>query len=175
MTDFAALLRALSMGRVRFIVIGGVAAVTHGSARLTADLDVVYDRATDNLEHLVAAMAPHSPYVRGAPAGLPFRFDVDTLRRGLNFTLTSALGEIDLFGEIAGGGSYDRLLADTHTLRCFGIEFRCLSLRRLIDVKRAAGRPKEPQNNSRTGSPSRGNVKVSAALGLFGRFIVPAA
>lgn len=58
MTDFAALLRALSMGRVRFIVIGGVAAVTHGSARLTADLDVVYDRATDNLEHLVAAMAP---------------------------------------------------------------------------------------------------------------------
>ena len=72
MTDFAALLRALSMGRVRFIVIGGVAAVTHGSARLTADLDVVYDRATDNLEHLVAAMAPHSPYLRGAPAGLLF-------------------------------------------------------------------------------------------------------
>ncbi|MFO7567554.1 MAG: hypothetical protein R6X02_33225 [Enhygromyxa sp.] len=75
MTDFAALLRALTEGGVEFIVIGGMAAVAHGSAHVTVDLDIVYGRSDENIERLAAALAPLSPYLRGAPAGLPFRFD----------------------------------------------------------------------------------------------------
>ena len=52
-------------------------------------------------------MGPLKPYLRGAPPGLPFRFDADTLSRGLNFTLTTSLGWIDLLGEITGGGRFD--------------------------------------------------------------------
>ncbi len=143
MTDFEGLLRALADGRVDLILGGGVAARAHGSARLTQDLDVVYARTPENIERLALALAPLAPYLRGAPPGLPFRLDPPTLRRGLNFTLTTALGDLDLLGEIVGGGGYEALLPDTITLRLFGLECRCLGLERLIQVKRAAGRPKD--------------------------------
>jgi hypothetical protein len=143
MTDFAGLLRALGEAGVEFIMVGGAAATAHGSARLTLDLDVVYSRQTDNLHRLVRALAPHSPYLRGAPPGLPFRWDLSTLQRGLNFTLVTSLGAIDLLGEIAGGGAYENLIGDTIALDVFGIKCRCLSLKCLIQVKRAAGRPRD--------------------------------
>lgn len=56
---------------------------------------------------------PHHPYLRGAPPGLPFRWDVATLERGLNFTLTTDVGDLDAFGEITGGGGYEDLLPHT--------------------------------------------------------------
>lgn len=81
MTDFKALLRVLSEAGVDFILVGGVAATVHGSARLTLDVDVVYSRAPSNLDRLVVALTPHHPYLRGAPAGLPFRWDAVTPSR----------------------------------------------------------------------------------------------
>lgn len=63
------------------------------------DLDVVYERSADNLNRLVEALGPLSPYLRGAPPGLPFAFDVATLRRGLNFTLVTTLGDIDCWAK----------------------------------------------------------------------------
>lgn len=41
MTDFGALLAALGNCKVEYIVVGGAAAIAHGSARLTQDLDIV--------------------------------------------------------------------------------------------------------------------------------------
>ena len=143
MIDFAALLRVFVKGDVQFLIVGGAAATAHGSARLTQDLDVVYKRSDDNLGRIVAALTPHRPYLRGAPAGLPFVLDLDTLRRGLNFTLTSDLGDIDLLGEIVGGGRYEALYASTIEVELFGLRCRCLGLEKLIEVKLAAGRPKD--------------------------------
>ena len=143
MTDFKALLRALADAGVDFIVIGGVAATVHGSSRLTRDVDVVYRRTRENIAHLVAALTPYQPYLRGAPPGLPFRWDVPTIERGLNFTLTTQLGDVDVLGEIVGGGGYDALLPSSSLIRVFDIDCRCLNLDRLIEVKRAAGRPKD--------------------------------
>jgi hypothetical protein len=142
-TDFRALLRALVDGRVEFLIVGGVAATAHGSARLTLDIDVVYRRSPENIERLAAALAPYHPYLRGAPAGLPFEFDAATIQRGLNFTLTTDVGDIDALGEIVGGGTYDALRGDCIEIAVFGITCRCLGLERLIAVKRAAGRPKD--------------------------------
>ena len=113
MTDFSTLLHVLDDHDVAYILVGGAAATVHGSAKLTLDVDVVYQRTPDNLARLVSALAPYAPGLRGAPAGLPFQWDVETLNRGLNFTLTTTVGAIDLLGEIAGGGTYERLLPDT--------------------------------------------------------------
>lgn len=143
MIDFAHLLRLLSEHEVRFIIVGGAAATAHGAARLTQDLDLVYERSDANLARLVTALGPHEPYLRGAPAGLPFSFDEATLRRGLNFTLTCKLGDLDLLGEIVGGGSYEALEAHSVPLEVFGVRCLCLGLEKLIEVKRAAGRPKD--------------------------------
>jgi hypothetical protein len=142
-TDFPAVVAVLAEGGVEFIIIGGLAATVHGSARLTHDLDVVYRRTPDNLVRLGAALAPYRPYLRGAPPGLPFVLDADTLRRGLNFTLTTDLGPLDLLGEMSGGGGYDELLSHSVEVTLFGCVCRVLGLRALILAKRAAGRPKD--------------------------------
>src|SRR3989449_10428810 len=67
MTDFKGLLRALTDANVEFILVGGVAATVHGSTRLTLDVDAVYRRTPENIARLVRALAPHAPYLRGAP------------------------------------------------------------------------------------------------------------
>jgi predicted nucleotidyltransferase len=130
---------------VRFIVIGGWAAIIHGSARSTNDVDVVYARDPDNVERLVKALVPWQPYLRGAPPGLPFRWDVATIRAGLNFTLTTQYGDLDLLGEVAGGGTYEQLLPFSEEVTALGITCQVVTLERLIQLKRAAGRPKDLQ------------------------------
>lgn len=141
--NYKELILALAKEQVEFIIVGGVAAVFHGSARATFDLDVVYARNSQNLQRLVRALKPHSPYLRDAPAGLPFQFDVKTLKSGLNFTLSTNLGELDLFGEIVGGGTYEELVPHSAEIEIFGAKILCVTLERLIAIKRAAGRPKD--------------------------------
>lgn len=143
MTDYAGLLKVLANNKIEFIVVGGVAAKAHGSARFTVDVDVVYRRTKENIARLVVAFADLNPYLRGAPPGLPFKWDEETIERGLNFTLTSDLGPIDFLGEIAGGGTYEQLRPDIEPKHAFGIEVPCLKLEKLIEVKKAAARRKD--------------------------------
>lgn len=143
MTDFRRLLLALGDAGVEFIVVGGVAAAAHGAVRTTLDLDVVYRRTPGNISSLVAALRPLRPYLRGAPPGLPFAWDERTVTNGLNFTLVTEAGEIDLLGEIVAGGNYDALKDHSLQLDLFGRKCRCITLEELIRVKRAAGRPKD--------------------------------
>jgi hypothetical protein len=141
-TDFARVLEVLVEGGVEFVIIGGFAAAAHGSAHVTVDLDLVYARSGENLDRLARALAPLSSYLRGAPPGLPFRFDEETILRGLNFTLMTSAGDLDLLGEATGGGTYQALLPRSQVQRVFGIECRFVDLEMLIHLKRAAGRPK---------------------------------
>ena len=143
MTKLEILLAALTSAGVEFIIVGGVAARAHGSSRVTDDLDVSYSRSPANLARIVSAFAPFTPYLRGAPPGLPFKWSAATLRAGLNFTLTTTAGAIDLLGEITGGGQYEALLPHAMTITVFGRELLILELPWLIRVKRAAGRPKD--------------------------------
>jgi hypothetical protein len=143
MTDFRVLISALAEARVNFIIVGGAAAVAHGSTRMTDDLDLVYQRKPENIEALVKALSPLRPFLRGVPEELPFRWESQTIRNRLNFTLTTAAGSIDLFGEIILGGTYDDLVPYSNYLELYGHKCLCLGLNRLIEVKRAAGRAKD--------------------------------
>jgi hypothetical protein len=141
--NFSAILPLLVVHEVRFIVIGGGAAIAHGGSRLTYDVDVAYARDAENLAHIAAALKPYNPYPRGAPAGLPFQWDERTLQAGLNFTLTTTLGDLDLLGEVTGGGGYEQLLPFSDELEAFGVKCRFINLEKLIQLKKAAGRPKD--------------------------------
>lgn len=143
MTHFAQVLNLLGSAGVEFIVVGGVAANAHGSVRATDDLDLVYRRTPENISRLVKALEPINPYLRGAPPGLPFRLDQPTVTAGLNFTLITSLGALDLLGEITGGGGYEQLLSHTESVPMFGVECRVLDIGMLITTKRAAGRLKD--------------------------------
>lgn len=158
MTDFLRLLRILSDAAVEFIVIGGFAATAHGSAHVTVVLDVVYRRSAGNMDRLVDALRPLRPYLRGAPPGLPFQFDMDTLLRGLNFPLNTTAGDLDLLGEAVGGG----------TLRCPAAVFRVapafgsrMPLRQARDAHPSEARCRTPQR-SRTDCRTGGHSNESA-------------
>ncbi len=58
MIDLETTLPALARGGVEFIIVGGVAATIHGSARVTRDLDIVYSRTPENIARLATAVAP---------------------------------------------------------------------------------------------------------------------
>lgn len=141
--DLSQIIPPLVAAEVEFILIGGMAAILHGSARVTFDVDVVYERSKGNIERLAQVLQPHAPYLRGAPPGLPFSWDERTIRNGLNFTLTTALGDLDLLGEVIGGGGYRDLLSHTFEVEAFNVKFKCVDLPTLIKLKRAAGRPKD--------------------------------
>ena len=66
-TQIEAILTRLSQGGVEFVVIGGAAALAHGSARVTFDVDVCYRRTRENIERLCEALASLHPTLRGAP------------------------------------------------------------------------------------------------------------
>ena len=67
MTDFEKIVRLFSESEIECVIVGGLAATIHGSARLTQDVDFVYARNRANVRRLVAALRSHSPYLRGAP------------------------------------------------------------------------------------------------------------
>jgi hypothetical protein len=137
------MIRLLGDSGVEFVIVGGIAGSIHGSTQVTFDLDICYARGNDNLRRLAESLSPLHPQLRGAPAGLPFIWDIETLRRGLNFTLLTNLGDLDLLGEIPGVGSYEEVRAASVTVSLFGIECAVLSLDGLIAAKRAAGRAKD--------------------------------
>jgi predicted nucleotidyltransferase len=142
-TNVGELVRLFAENKVRFVLIGGAAANVYGSARHTEDIDVVYDRRPANVGRLVAAVRPLEPTLRGAPEGLPFVWDERTVLSGLNFTLSTSLGALDLLGEVTGGGRYEDLEKETETIHVFGVDCLCVTLDALIRLKRAAGRRKD--------------------------------
>lgn len=141
--DYRTLLTALVEEQVQFVIVGGVALVMHGSARITLDLDVCYSRERANLKRLAAALKPLRPTLRGAPPDLPFVLDTGALASGLNFTLSTAAGDIDLIGEMTGVGPYGVVARLARTMELYGLAVQVLSLEGLERAKRAAGRRKD--------------------------------
>lgn len=141
MLGLARLLGALADHDVEYVLVGGIAARAHGAARITQDVDICYARSDENLARLIRALTPFDPYLRGAPRGLPFEFTEQTLRAGLNFTLTTSVGDIGLLGDLVGGGGYEQLVSHSSPVTIFGRSVRLIDLPWLIRLKRAAGRP----------------------------------
>ena len=136
-------LRLLGEYRVDCVIVGGVAASIHGSLLLTSDVDVCYARDPTNLERLADALKSVNGRLRNAPEGLPFILDAETLKRGLNFTFATDVGDLDLLGEVRGVGNYEEVLAGSLTAEIFGYRFAVIDIGKLIVAKRAAGRPKD--------------------------------
>jgi hypothetical protein len=137
------LIHLLTDHDVEFVLIGGLAMRVHGSAHITDDFDVCYRRTPENIARLAAAFAPMHPYLRGAPPGLPFRFDPPTIQAGLNFTLDTDLGDVDVLAEVSGIGTYEQALAQSKEYTIFGRPVQVLTLVGLIAAKKAAGRAKD--------------------------------
>ena len=65
------------------------------------------------------------------------------MRRGLNFTFATDIGDLDLSGEVRGIGHFEAVVTDSVTVELFGYRFAVMDIGKLILAKRAAGRPKD--------------------------------
>lgn len=142
-TNFRTILGALLAEQVEFVVVGGVALIARGAPRTTEDIDICYRRDEANLERLARALLPLHPYLRGVPPGLPFTLDAPTLAAGLNFTLTTTAGDVDLLGELSGLGAFEQVKAVSSPLALYGGQVYVLDLAGLERAKKAAGRVKD--------------------------------
>jgi predicted nucleotidyltransferase len=141
--SFASLLRGLVDERVRFVVVGGLAATAHGSRRVTDDVDICYDTGKGNVIRLASILSKWKAYPRGIEEGLPFFMDERQFRATPVMTLTTTHGFIDVLDVVKGVGRYADCHERSKRVEAFDIHFRVLDLDALIEAKRAAGRPKD--------------------------------
>ena len=140
---FEEILTRLVRAKVRFVVIGGVAATIQGSARFTNDLDICYDPSSDNVERLVTLLRSWHAYLRGVEPGLPFLLDARAFRTTPVMTLTTDVGDIDVLDVVPGVGSFDAVLRASEVAQVGTVRFHSLGLEGLIASKRAVRRPKD--------------------------------
>jgi len=138
--------RALNDHGVRYVVVGGFAAVLHGSPLPTADVDVVPSRDAENLERLGRALRALGAKLRTSDGPVDVPIDAGFLKAmPFMLNLTTDHGDLDLTFEPAGPrrgfDGWDADAADVSIAE--GLVVRVASLDAVIDSKRAAARLKD--------------------------------
>lgn len=123
--------RSFQEREVRYVVIGGIAAVLHGVPRATFDLDILVDPTLDNAQRLLAALTQ---------AGLRTAA-LTTAERVLanEITVFKDRVRVDVL-TAAPGLSFERAWSERLTMNYLGQEFFVISKPGLIAAKRASGR-----------------------------------
>jgi predicted nucleotidyltransferase len=140
------MLDELRRREIRFVLIGGMAAIAHGSAYNTDDLDVCYDTADDNLAKLLDLLKDWNAYPRGWEPGLPWYLDLQTFKTTPVLTLRTREGDIDLLDRVEGVGDYDSCRGASKTVALGTGSVRVLNLDALIRAKKTAGRRKDREH-----------------------------
>lgn len=140
--DLEALIEALVDAGVEFIVVGGAAAVLHGALAATQDLDIVHRRTDDNIERLIRLLDRLDAYIR-QPGSRRSRPAATDLVAGGQLNLSTRLGPLDPLGRLHDGRGFDELLPHSEVMEDGRLRIRVIDLPTLIDIKAAAGRPKD--------------------------------
>jgi predicted nucleotidyltransferase len=137
------ILRRLVERGVDFVVIGGIAAVLHGSARATFDLDITFATDDANLAALGDVLTALTARLKGVDDEAPFVPDARTLRRVELLTLVTSLGELDVLSVPPGAPAYADLRRNSDRYDLGGFNVSVASIDDLIAMKQAAGRTKD--------------------------------
>ena len=141
-------LRALSDAEARYVLIGGMAAILHGDAGVTIDLDITPAFDPDNLERLAAALRSLGARIRadGSPEGIPFDCSgafLSNLGREAVLNLTTQAGDIDVAFTPSGTQGFRDLKRDAVSIEVAGATILVASLADIIRSKAAADREKD--------------------------------
>lgn len=139
------ILAALEAEGVRYVVIGGTAAVIRGAPYVTFDLDITPARDVANLDRLAGALEKLGATVYGMPAEVAgsFRLDGKTLANGSSWKFLTPHGEVDVALDPDGTHGYEDLSRDAATARVAGLDVPVASLADIVRSKEAANREKD--------------------------------
>jgi hypothetical protein len=143
--DPETLIKTLSRHRVRFVLIGALAARLHGFPRLTADADITPAEDKQNLQRLASALKDLEAkvYTESVPEGLAFDCSATALGRARMWNLVTRAGRLDIAFEPAGTDGYQDLAKDAERFEAFGVRFLAASVKDIIRSKEATGRAKD--------------------------------
>jgi hypothetical protein len=165
-----AILAALEGHGVRYVLIGGIAAVMRGARVVTEDIDVTPARDDDNLKRLAEALRELDAHIRvdePSSSPIPLPFDSRLLATVDIWNLTTRFGKLDLvlrpggfergFDDLSPGATRERV-GET-------LEVVVASVDQLIVSKEAAGRAKDREavRSSAVCVPSGGNRNLRAS------------
>lgn len=143
MHDFTLLLQRLADAGLDFVIVGGYAAVSHGSAYITRDVDICTVLTTENVEKLRRALADWNPRHRMTPQKLSFLRFPPAGQTVSNLYLETDKGVVDVLTSVLGVGDFYRLRVNADELEIDGRSYRVISLDDLITAKEAMGREKD--------------------------------
>jgi len=143
--DFDRIMAALVDHEVRFVLIGGLAAVAQGSPFPTEDVDITPEAGRDNLERLSAALHDLGARIRtdAVPEGLRFDHDGESLGAAGVWNLVTEHGWLDISMRPAGTEGYPDLVRGAIDLDIMGVQVRVASLADVVRSKSAADRDKD--------------------------------
>lgn len=146
--DPEAIVKALAKHRVRYVLIGALAARLQGFPRVTADADITPARERENLARLATALRELDArvYTENVPEGLPFDWDEAALERGETWNLITSAGRLDVVLAPTGDVGFEELRERAIRFEVFGAELLAADLRDIIRLKEAAGRPQDRQD-----------------------------
>jgi len=140
------IIAALSRHDVKYVLIGGFAAVAYGAPHITNDLDITPDDDDANLERLSAALDDLDARVRAEHEGVEtfdFGHDAASLKRQAILNLTTRAGNLDITFVPSGTRGYSDLRRDAVHISVEDVPVVVASLADVIRSKAAANRPKD--------------------------------
>ena len=140
--DFNRLLHRLADSGLEFVIIGGFAAITHGSSLMTRDLDICVLLTNETVEKLRTILADWNPRHRMTPQKLSF---LEFPKTGpiQNLYLETDFGVVDILSNVLGLGDFTRLRGTAEAFEIGGRTYQVISLEDLITAKEAVGREKD--------------------------------
>ena len=145
MPELANIIRHLIKHDIKFVLVGGYAAIAHGSTMMTQDVDICLDFSTENLLILQSALADLHPVHRMTPQRKPLTLTPDNCQSIQNLYLDTDLGQLDCLSSIKGVGDYLAVLAASIPISLPAGMCRILSLDALIQAKSAMGRARDQE------------------------------
>ncbi len=139
------LFTTLAKHKVDYVLIGGLAAVLHGSTAMTNDADILPDPASDNLDRLAQALRSLDARLRvdGNPDGIAFDPHPSLIASMAMLNMTTRCGDLDLTFTPSGLDGYQGVSERSVTFEVGGLHLQVAALADIIRSKEAADRPKD--------------------------------
>ncbi len=142
--DLSALLEGLLKANVKFILVGGLAAVVQGAPITTMDVDIVHHQSSENIDRLFGFLKSISAIYR-RPDDKVITPDLQGFAGSGHVFLSTQLGPLDVLAFIEEGKTYDDLIEHTVEIEFRGHRLYVLDLQRIVELKRFSSDPKAKQ------------------------------